>query len=427
MIVTFLRFEIVTLTPLRLVDPDVMAGAIDQPAVLDHNGHLYVPPSSLGGSLRAHVRAECAATGRDERPVFGSRLEDQDAVTPDEPLDPSPLRLLGTVTTCNGEPVTVDDLTVTHSTAIDPTRAAAETKTLRSAETSPAGLKVVLYAEYPGELPEPVLQQLASWRPRIGGGRTTGLGRAELRAIRHGTLDLGDPAGLALAIAKGGPDLVDHVATVELAGTATSPEPILSTTWRIVDGLHIGGATTAKEDQSANLVDIHRRSIGGTARPYVEGTTLKGVLRSRCALIERSVRLDGASPVTTALFGTTEAPGLVEISGSEIVDSNVEPQHHVGIDRFTGGAAPGLLWEENVVTAGRLTIEIFGRSDQVGPTGLALLRAALRDVHDGYVGIGGKTSRGLGTIALTQEQATELDDALPLPDTVLSQLQGAPA
>jgi CRISPR/Cas system CSM-associated protein Csm3 (group 7 of RAMP superfamily) len=74
----------------------------------------------------------------------------------------------------------------------------------------------------------------------------------------------------------------------------------------------------------------------------------------------------------------------------------------VALDRVTGGARPGLLYTQQVVVAGHFRLRV----EPLRPlrdAELALLRASIADLHDGLVGIGGATTRGLGTVRVDDE------------------------
>jgi CRISPR/Cas system CSM-associated protein Csm3 (group 7 of RAMP superfamily) len=72
----------------------------------------------------------------------------------------------------------------------------------------------------------------------------------------------------------------------------------------------------------------------------------------------------------------------------------------------TGGARDGRLYAVEIVASGSLTliIEIQG---QVSPLVRALLDLAVADLHDGHIGVGGATTRGLGRLRLADSAAAE--------------------
>ena len=173
---------------------------------------------------------------------------------------------------------------------------------------------------------------------------------------------------------------------------------------------------------------------GETPRPYIPGTSLKGVFRSQVERIARTLRAD-ATPVCLpyALKEREAGPelscgkrfhkktprdevyrkeclacrmfGSLEFKGRVYIDDAYSPEPHklkievrdgVAIDRKTGGAAGPAKYDLEVLTHGTFTttvsLENF-ESWQVGAIGLVL-----RDLVDERIRLGMGTSRGLGHV-----------------------------
>lgn len=90
------------------------------------------------------------------------------------------------------------------------------------------------------------------------------------------------------------------------------------------------------------------------------------------------------------------------------------PSHHVAIDRWTGGAASGLLysvlephgleWEDIRI---RVDLDRLGsaHADFVAPA-LALLWLVVRDLVDGAIKLGYGTNRGMGDVRIRADDIT---------------------
>lgn len=376
----------------------------------DGTDGLYLPASSLAGSLRAHLRAAAPEAFAD---LMGSE-PDEGRRQPSAKLTPSALRFCGTRVEAAGSDERLRTVQRVR-TAIDRDRAAAAVSTLRVGEFLLPGSRIVAFLRLDrAELAGALLDALASWAPVVGRGRTSGHGRTALVELSHRTIDLDTPAGRRVWLTGGGPDLFTDTEPAPV-GEPAEPEPLLRLDWQIVDGLHIGtGGTGGRErtgetgPQIALLARDHRN------RPYVPGSTWKGVLRSRCEFILRSLGAPACAPTDPACgaclvcvgFGFTgpgqDAPsrrGLLLFEDSAVDGGEVVRQAHAPQDRVFGGVRDGLLFTEEVVRDGRLTLAV--RAADPGPVPeplVALLRLACHDLHHGLVGVGGSVTRGLGTL-----------------------------
>jgi CRISPR/Cas system CSM-associated protein Csm3 (group 7 of RAMP superfamily) len=405
--VTLLYIELRCVEPFAVAAPEEAQG-VDLPITRDAAGRVWVPPSSLAGSLRDHLRSH----DLDVLAMGGEHGDDE--------LVPSPLRFLGTETVLDGAPVTQERTSVLQRTAIDRWSGAAQARTLRSQQVAPPHTIVRLYLRYDGELPGEIQDSIVSWTPVVGGSRTRGMGSAVLEHVRIGTLDLDRPDDLRTWVLRGGPDLVRAVATRDLPLRPVAPRTLLDVEVEIVDGLLVGGGDPT--EASSRDVDTAVWRRGGV--PVIEGATLKGVLRSRTEWILRSCGHEvchggagacGTCPVCD-VFGSTERRGRLAVRPTTIEDHHEQVRPHVAIDRITGGARPHLLFTDEVVVTGRFRIRVDALDelpDWVEP----VLRWVLRDLHEGYLGIGGRTTRGLGTVRLTDpDLVAGLPPVPPLPN-----------
>ncbi len=386
--------------------------ALDRDLLTDHQGRPWVPGSSLAGSLRAHLRAHDEIAGTTlETHLMGSRPPQHH----DDTADPSPLWILGTrftpdvdpgPSTPGGEhPAAVE---IVGQTAIDRTRGAATATTLRYSRAVASGGNLTAFLRYDGELTDTERAALASWNPTIGRDRTTGSGRARLSALRFGVIDPTTPGGRQLWLTHTGESLVRAVATTEIPGVTCTDQAWLTADLVIEDALLVGDPRPTGPARP--------RMRGG--RPLVPGSTWKGVFRARVEYILRSLYGDqavchgpegcGNCPVCE-VFGHRHRRGLLVFADS-VVDTRdapgappgSSPRTQVGIDRVTGGACDGLLFECEPVTAGRLQlrIDLLGAVDEwVRPA----IKHVLRDLHDGVIGVGSRVTRGMGTLRLATD------------------------
>lgn len=397
---------------------------------------VWVPPTSLAGSLRAHV-------GDQAERWFGAHPPEAGPAREEQRLEPSRVRFLGSRTELPHSPA------VQRSTAIDPRRGSAVSSTLRSREVAPKGTTVSLFLRMNQRPDADDLDEFArtvvTWRPIIGRGRSTGHGRARVTRIAWRRLDLRTADGLRQWLTAGRDGLFPAGNGWDEVRTPTAPQdpaPELDLRFTIVGALHLGSGSTSSHDGRT------RNEIQQVADvPLLPGTTWKGLLRSRCGYILRSCGhtacLAPAEPSCGGcrlcdLFGWTGTGGRAStplghvgrlITHDSVIKGAVTHRNHVGIDRFAGGARRALLFCDEVVAEGTLALRVgtTNPADRLTPAERGLLLHAVRDLHNGLIGVGRATTRGYGSLRLTGDSAVVLDELAPSHPTgsaVLALLRG---
>jgi CRISPR-associated RAMP protein (TIGR02581 family) len=188
-------------------------------------------------------------------------------------------------------------------------------------------------------------------------------------------------------------------------------------------------ASDTGADPTRPDMEFVRTLRDGESVPYLPGPSLKGVIRSHCERIARSLGGDAFScnPVAQDLscvdkrglkqehdgqyvhqrscficqmFGNTVLAGRVRTADAYPVDLNAihsEERNGVAIDRVFGSVAVGPFQME-VLTKGAFKTEIALHNFTIAQLGLLAL--ALRDLKLGRVSIGFGKSRGLGRVTL---------------------------
>jgi CRISPR/Cas system CSM-associated protein Csm3 (group 7 of RAMP superfamily) len=232
-----------------------------------------------------------------------------------------------------------------------------------------------------------------------------------LSEIRVGSLDLGQPDDLRMWLTLRGPELVDAVATRAVGLRPPAMEPLISVELAVVDGLLVAG------DREGSHTRLYRRS----GEPIIEGSSIKGVLRSRAEFILRSLGINachGAAGAcgdcpTCTVFGAKGHRGLVSVRSSVIRGPVERKREHVAIDRVTGGARAHQLFDEEVVLAGTLTLVVDAVGEVPAWVG-TILQWVIRDLDDGLVGLGSRTTRGFGTVRVIDRDALGSPVAIPI-------------
>lgn len=415
MIITVIKAEIEAEAGWAVGTSDADVSGLDRELLTEPGGRPWVPPSSLGGSLRAHLAGHDA----DQR-LMGSRPPADDAAPPPAtptPLDPSALWLLGTrarragTGPDDGEPP-APRTGVVASTAVDPVRRAAVPQSLRHSRVVDEATVIELYALLEGVLTGHDRDLLATWQPRIGRDRTRGGGLARLLSLGYRTYDLDQPADLRTWLGNAGTARFTGLTPV----TVTNPAdpPLIEADFTIDTALHVG--TGSRKDKTAIV-----RTRGGS--PLLPASTWKGLFRARAGYILRSCWGEETACagqqgcgrcLLCDLFGSTARRGRIAFRDSTVTQPRTAKRSHVAIDRVSGGGRDKLLFTDEVVTAGRvrLTVTALGA---VADWERNLLLHVVADIDDGLIGAGGGAQRGQGTLRLAEASRTVPADLQPVP------------
>jgi CRISPR/Cas system CSM-associated protein Csm3 (group 7 of RAMP superfamily) len=451
--VTFIRYF------LRFTEP----GAVTVPGFPDRNedapwgpqrahllvdtdpwGRPHLPGTSLAGALREMVT--CAADSATADELFGHVLPAGTGNIDEVDARASLLWVLGTRPVGpDGTELRTVPTQVRASTAISRSRGAAERNTLRVEEVLPPGSRFETFLRWddaPTAGLEMLLAMLADWQPLMGRGTSRGRGRCVIDKICYGTLDLGEPAGLYRWLSTSGPELARTVSSTEidLTGKSFQPRALLRLSMAISGPLRVGSGEPPEAigDEGQQVTPMFRDGN----RYVLPGTGLKGLLRSRVEYILRSVGIS-PSPCLNQQCGTcwtckvfghaggqdSSAEAVGERAQVRIPDAVIEKpvlvqRKHVAIDRFTGGAHPGLLYTVDALESGNFTFAVEPLVDDEPPDRMteirALLRLVFQDLNDGLIGIGAGVARGYGSVNADLASAESRGD---LPDVRTAQAE----
>lgn len=393
----------------------------------DTPGKPWLPMTTLVGSLRAHLSAADQETADawfgDPWPSEG----DPDPDRPDARTTPSKLRALGaTLGNCDGA------VRMTRRARQSSVRRAAEAGGLwdeQRVEPDDAGSTTVrMVFEHLGPADQTILNVMRSWTARIGRNQGVGFGALSVSQVTAVTVDLALATHLTWWLTRRGQWMGSDPANDSGAppGALTyvgdggpSQKPwTLTGRWRIVDPVHVGDPTStpAPSDETdgrqARPRVVRRQPGRGGKRgiPVIPGTAWKGVFRHRAEFILRSLGVSpDSSPVIEELFGLAPRKlgndnlpgrrGALRFLDSAIREATEDKRSQVAIDRISGGAADSKLFAMERVTGGTFELTIEADSEPSAPAVL-LLKAVIRDLDDGLIGVGAAGTRGFGTVEM---------------------------
>ena len=189
-----------------------------------------------------------------------------------------------------------------------------------------------------------------------------------------------------------------------------------------LDGSLLIRSSLAPDRRSPDTVHLHAHRADGNIQPVLSGTSLAGALRARARKIARTLCPDDSrvAQLVGALFGYGPDDGPPQNNGPvqrsdqkrrtqssrlhtrEHALSSVETglvQNRVSIDRFTGGAFPTALFNEQPAFGGNdSTVRIELRLLDPRPHEIGLILLVLKDLWTGDLPLGGEQSVGRGRL-----------------------------
>lgn len=160
----------------------------------------------------------------------------------------------------------------------------------------------------------------------------------------------------------------------------------------------------ASVDKAPDVVHLKSRRQGELIS-VLSGTSLAGVLRHRAERIIKTLHKDKS--IIDKIFGTDFTTNKTEqviasrltVDEVEINDTTDLIQNRIAIDRFTGGALHGALFDEQPIFGNdntKLVIKLELRQPDNHEVGLLLL--LLKDLWTGDLPVGGTSSIGRGRL-----------------------------
>ncbi|MFB6274142.1 MAG: RAMP superfamily CRISPR-associated protein [Salinibacter sp.] len=276
------------------------------------------------------------------------------------------------------------------------------------------------------------LSGFANGEIALGARKRRGFGKAEVERWRARRYDLTDPDDLLDWIEHGDDSLDESRETGDLREALGVTEPLedrrewfrVTATFGLDSSLLIrSGAGPSVE--GPDTVHLHALQPDGPPQPVLSGTSVAGALRARALKIAKTLAGDEqeARALIDAMFGPPpEEEGEPEASRVHTREKTIQNatdnlvQNRVSIDRFTGGAYPGALFNQQPVFGDEetdLTVDLklvkpggYPRSDRKDPEQDAtledhefgLLLLLLKDLWTGDLPLGGETNAGRGRL-----------------------------
>lgn len=188
-------------------------------------------------------------------------------------------------------------------------------------------------------------------------------------------------------------------------------------------GSSLKGAIRAHAERIVRTVGSDREGKLWASDPIKDSTEhLKELLAPE--IYKRSSLIYKRSSFTDQMFGNTAIASRVRIEDAYPVDAKqvkVEERNGVAIDRVFGSVAVG-PFNYQVCTVGEFKTKIHLKNFTLAQLGLIGL--VLRDLNDGWFGLGFAKSRGLGTVQVEYKKAVVQYPGCVLRDGQIHSFQG---
>lgn len=172
-------------------------------------------------------------------------------------------------------------------------------------------------------------------------------------------------------------------------------------------GINTGQNTQPDYEQLCYIKHFDNEKAGdkGVPCPVIPGTTWAGAFRSRMENL-----LQGCTGKYFGKAGNSKDKGLgnksyIKFGESEICNGNFKTITRNAIDRFTNATIDGALYTEKTYYNGTTALNISIRKSEKNEDKdrfLDALAAAIIDLHEGFLAIGGLTSVGRGIFEITE-------------------------
>jgi len=412
-------------TPLHVGSSEI-ALHTDAPLLRDAADRFYLPGTSIVGPLRARAMERFKANKALIDKIFGFQNDD----------DGSRSRLLledaypceqGGMTPDRAIPTTIRD-----GVAIDRTLESASSGAKYDLEITPAGTKFRLVTrlelregdevEEMRFLIQTVFRDFRDGKIRLGGSKTRGLGHCRFDYTAW-QLDFSDKSALRTWLLNKNKvfDTPQEAGLSQLSGISNHGSDIEEEHDLDIEiGLSIGENSPfiikhGKEDDDHDAIFTRVFDATGKDVDYIPGSSLKGVFRARAEKILRTLggkacatigengctrkirkliekkefnegdakKIVGNSCLVCRLFGNGYLAGRISFDDAFFEGELLKKQFDsVAIDRFTGGAMDGKLFDTLPVISGKTKVHISIKR----PSNFdrALLLFLLRDLKEGF-------------------------------------------
>jgi CRISPR/Cas system CSM-associated protein Csm3 (group 7 of RAMP superfamily) len=430
--------ELKNLTPLHIGGAE-NSFETDMPIIRDGDGKPYIPATSISGVIRDYLENLLGENDGKINLFLGNQDKNNKQIK-------SHLIIDDAVLLDNEESVEIRD----HA-SVDRLTLSAADKGKFDEQIISAGSKFDFsmelnidknYEKHFYELLKLTLNGFNKGLIFIGGKSTRGFGRVKLEDIKVNKYDFEKEKKALDDYINGQENKFDYENEISIEEFKNQIKSYnyakLNIKCKIPTGFLIKSGTMSEKDTDADMVQLESKNANGKIVPVIPGSSLKGIFRTRADMIIRTVKPDMKkvqklnenelekhllqNKYLFKLFGTSidwksenikieNEPYIKDEKGRIFFEDsymysymygNIKRKKttHIKVDRFTGGAVDGALydmetlWSENDDIYFDLNIMVKNAELRY----LGLLGHCLKDLFTGDLKIGYGTRRGLGKV-----------------------------
>lgn len=261
-----------------------------------------------------------------------------------------------------------------------------------------------------------VLNQLYKNSFRIGGGSSKGFGQIEVLGITYDEFDMNSEKYTDFENSLNTKQLSKtHKTTKEDDSRYIKYELSLTPDDFFMFGSGFGDNEADMTPVFEKVVDYKNEKLSEN-RVLIPASSVKGAISHRTTyhynlLNENFIKVEGENKaeIVEAIFGAKKDKnkdafkGNILISDVYLEKTDTKVFEHVSIDRFTGGAIDGALFQEKTIASKEnFVLEILLNENKIeDKIAIDAFKATLKDITTGMLSLGGATTKGHGVFTGT--------------------------
>ena len=253
-----------------------------------------------------------------------------------------------------------------------------------------------------------VIKKIVSKTFRVGGGSTKGFGEFEIEKITYEEFDENSYSDVSISLnttLKNEYPVTPYLENYDEYILKLTPDEFF------IFGSGFGDNESDMTGVFESEIDYKNKTLT-KKRVLIPASSIKGAISHRVAFnwnlennyFEEKAKVAEENEAVVAIFGHKKEKkdgielgekGRVLISDCYINKFDEKKFEHVKIDRFTGGASNGALFQEKTIKTNQFEIKFYLKSD-VEEKYKKIFEKTLKEICNGFLPLGGMTTKGHG-------------------------------